>query len=78
MKKTVDLISSSLFFDATATLRDFRIFMQLKTFDDILFMIFDLSENRYTENEKKNRFFRFRFRIRNFHLFFIRLFRQSN
>ena len=78
MKKIVDLISSSLFFDATAISRGFRIFMQLKTFDDISFMTFDSSENRYTKNEKKNRFFHFRFRVRNFHLFFIRLFRQSS
>ena len=78
MKKTVDLISSSLFFDATAISKRFKIFIQLKTFDDISFMISDSSKSRYTENEKKNRFFRFRFRIRNFHLFFTRLLRQSN
>ena len=78
MKKTVNLISLLLFFDATAISRKFRIFMQLKTFDDTSFMIFDSSESRYTKNEKKNRFFRFRFRIQNFHLFFIRLLRQLN
>ena len=59
MKKTVDLISSSLFFDATAISRRLRIFMQLKIFDDILFMIFDLSKSRYTENEKKKSIFSF-------------------
>ena len=56
MKKIVDLISSSLFFDATAILRNFRIFMQLKTFDDISFMISNLSKNRYIENKKKSIF----------------------
>ena len=59
MKKTVDLISSSLFFDATAILKRFRIFMQLKTFDDISFMIFDLSKSQYIENEKKKSIFSF-------------------
>ena len=76
MKKAVDLISSSLFFDAIAISKRFKTSMQLKTFDDTSFMIFNSSKNRYTENEKKNRFFRFR--IQNFRLFFILLFCQSN
>ena len=71
MKKIVDLISSSLFFDATVISKRLKIFIQLKIFDNTSFMISDSSKSRYTENEKKNRFFRFRFRVQNFHLFFI-------
>ena len=55
MKSIVNLISLSLFFNATAISRSLRIFIQLKIFNDISFMIFDLSENRYIKNEKKKK-----------------------
>ena len=66
MKKIVDLISSSLFFDAIATSRKFKIFMQLKTFNDISFMTFDSSKSQYTENKKKIDFFAFVFEFKIF------------
>ena len=69
MKKIIDLISSSLFFDATAISRNLRIFMQLKTFNDTSFMIFDSSKNRYTENKKKS-IFSFSFSNSKFSLIF--------
>ena len=38
-------------------LKSFKTFIQLKTFDDIFFMTFDQSKNRYTKNKIKKSIF---------------------